>query len=153
MIITFCGHSDFNKCEEYEKQMLELLDRLIKNEPVTFYLGNYGGFDDFAFMCCRRYKETHPNCTLIFVTPYRDQKYLDHHLPVGNSYDEILYPDIEKRPPKLAILYRNMYMVEKSDVVIAYVKFSYGGAYKTYAHAQKKGKTVYNLFLQGNENK
>ena len=121
---------------------MELLCKLVGDEPVIFYLGNYGGFDNFSFSCCRQFKETHPNSTLIFVTPYRAPSYLEHHLPVGGGYDEILYPDIEDRPLKFAILYRNMYMVEKADVIIAHIERSCGGAYKTYKYAQKKGKQI-----------
>ena len=146
MIITFCGHSNFVGSEEYKNKTFALLNKLVGDEPVIFYLGNYGGFDKFAFSCCRSFKETHPNSTLVFVTPYRDQKYLAHHLPVDDEYDEILYPDIENKPLRFAISYRNKYMVEKADVVIAYIDHSFGGAYKTYEYAQKKEKTIYNIF-------
>ena len=127
---------------------MSLLQRLVGDEPVTFYLGNYGGFDNFSFSCCQQFKKQHPNSTLVFVTPYRDQSYLEHHLPVGGGYDEILYPDIEDRPLKFAISYRNMYMVEKADVIIAHIERSCGGAYKTYNYAVKKGKTVYDLLSE-----
>jgi len=146
MIITFCGHSDFKKHEKYRDKMLDLLHELVGDMPVEFYLGNYGDFDNFAFLCCLEFKKSHPDSRLVFVTPYIDQLYLDRHLPLNGEYDEILYPDLENKPLRFAISYRNKYMVEKSDVVIAYIERSFGGAYKTYTLAQKKGKTVYNLF-------
>ena len=43
------------------------------------------------------------------------------------------------------IAYRNKYMVEKADVVIAYVMHDFGGAYATYTYAKRKGKAIFNL--------
>lgn len=61
------------------------------------------------------------------------------------GYDVTLYPEIEDKPPKFAIVYRNRWMVDKADLVIAYVNYRRGGAYKTYAYAKRKGKTVINF--------
>ncbi len=36
-------------------------------------------------------------------------------------------------------------MIEKSDFVIYYVKYTFGGAYKIYSLANKKGKATINL--------
>ena len=145
MIITFCGHSNFIANEEYKNKMMDLLDRLVGDESVTFYLGNYGNFDNFAFLCCRQFKDKHPNSTLTFVTPYIDPAYLENHKPFDGDFDEIVYPDIENRPLRVAILYRNRYMVDNADIVVAYVEREIGGAYKTYEYAQKKGKRIYNI--------
>lgn len=60
-------------------------------------------------------------------------------------YDSIIYPPIENTPPKFAIIKRNEWMVNKSDLIIAYVNRSYGGAYKSFAYAEKKKKTIINL--------
>ena len=60
-------------------------------------------------------------------------------------YDLILYPELENKPKRYAITYRNRYMVEVADYIIAYVTHDWGGAYATYQHAKKKGKTVFNL--------
>ena len=100
MIITFCGHSDFQETEEYRQAMLGLLDSIVGKEQVEFFLGNYGRFDKFALSCCQQFKRKHSESTLIFVTPYRDQGYLERHMPVDGKYDEVLYPNIENRPLK-----------------------------------------------------
>lgn len=31
-------------------------------------------------------------------------------------------------------------MIEKSDYMIAYIKYNFGGAYKTYSYAKKQNK-------------
>lgn len=53
--------------------------------------------------------------------------------------DSILYPPIENVPLRFSILKRNYWMIDNADFVIAYVKYSIGGAFKTleYAKTQK----------------
>ena len=46
---------------------------------------------------------------------------------------------------KLAIIYRNRYMVDEANYVIAYVSHKFGGAYATYQYAKRKKKEIYNV--------
>ena len=144
MVITFCGHADFFETEEHERNLLAFLEKTVRDHPAEMYLGGYGGFDQFAYLCCRKYKETHPNIRLVLVSPYlttgtRSSEYRQA------AYDSVIYPEIEDKPPRVAIVYRNRYMVERADHVIAYVSHAWGGAYKTYRYAQRKGKEIWNL--------
>jgi uncharacterized phage-like protein YoqJ len=139
MIVTFFGHSDFKENDEFEKIILDLLEEKIGDNVAEIYLGGYGNFDAFAYKCCKKYKQNHLNVSLVFVTPY---------LNFENSnlmYDYVIYPEIEDKPLRFAITYRNRYMVEKADLVIAYVEHDWGGAYATYKHAKRKGKEIFNL--------
>ena len=146
MIVSFCGHSDFSPTEENERVMLEILERRVGNTDAEMYLGGYGGFDEFAYKCCRKYKESHRNVSLIFVTPYLSEKYLENKLGYPMvKYDGVVYPDIEDKPVRFAIEYRNKWMAEKSDLVICFIARSYGGAYKTYSYAKRKGKEILNI--------
>ena len=146
MIITFCGHANFCKTEEYEQKMLAFLRETVADQPAELHLGGYGNFDRFAYDCCKKYKKDHPNVSLVLVTPYLTIDYQQNHLKQQETkYDYILYPDIEDKPKRYAIVYRNKYMVEKADYVIAYVQHHRGGAYQTYRYAQRKGKKIFNL--------
>ncbi len=146
MIISFCGHSSFQRNKEYENKILAIFDNIVGDKPVDMFLGGYGGFDSFAYDCCKKYKEKHPNVNLVFVTPYFTIEYQKNRLNYLNSrYDSIIYPEIENVPPKFAIVYRNRYMVEKADYVIACVSRCYGGAYTAYKYAKSKGKEIFNL--------
>ena len=146
MIVTFCGHAHFSKTEECEQKLLSFLEEKVGGRSVDMYLGGYGGFDGFAYDCCKKYKETHPNVSLVFVTPYLTTEYQKNHLSYQKTrYDLILYPEIEDKPLRFAISYRNRYMVEKADYVVAYVSHGFGGAYATYTHAKRKGKMIFNL--------
>ena len=146
MIITFCGHAEFSKTTEYEQKILAFLQEKVGDKPADMYLGGYGGFDSFAYECCKKYKLTHPQISLVLVTPYLTVDYQQKYLRTQEKrYDEILYLGIEDKPKRYAILYRNRYMVEKADFIIAYVSHSWGGAYTTYKHAIRKGKSIFNL--------
>ena len=146
MIVTFCGHADFIPSGEYERRIFDFLEETVGNQVAEMYLGGYGKFDDFAYHCCKKYKDKHPNTTLVFVTPYRSNTYLQNYLASqGKKFDFILYPEIENKLKKYAIIYRNQYMIEKADFVVAYVTHAHGGAYKAYAYALKKEKKVLNL--------
>lgn len=146
MIITFFGHSGFIGTKEYEEKLLSFLEKNVGDNPVQMYLGGYGGFDEFAYSCCKKYKENHPKASLIFVTPYITLEYQKNHLDrLKSLYDIILYPEIEDKPKRFAIYYRNKFMVESADFIITYVVHSYGGAYTAYKIAKRRGKNIFNL--------
>ena len=146
MIITFCGHALFSKSEECEHELLSFLEKIVGDEPADMYLGGYGAFDIFSYECCKKYKKTHPNVSLIFVTPYVIMNNSEERLYFnGRKYDCILYPELEGRPLKYAISYRNRYMVDVADYVIAYIDHDWGGAYQTYKYAKRKKKPLLNL--------
>ena len=126
--------------------MLGLLKDAIGEEDVDFLLGGYGGFDTFAYDCCKLYKKEHPRARLIFVTPYITEDYQRNHLKdAERKFDEIIYPDIENVPKKFAILYRNRYMMECADLVVAYITREFGGAFTSFRYAKKLGKNIVNL--------
>ena len=147
MIITFCGHSTFHNTDEYEQKILSILEEKVADNYADMYLGGYGNFDSFAYLCCKKYQRTHPNVSLVFVTPYLTLEYQKRHLKsLNETYDCIVYPEIEGKPLKFAISYRNRWMIEKSTFVIAYVSEKRGGAYATYRYAKRLGKDIYNLY-------
>lgn len=146
MIVTFCGHSDFIGTKEYEEKLLSVLEKAVGNKPAQMYLGGYGGFDEFAFNCCKKYKENHPEVSLIFVTPYLTLEYQKNNLEYKKAlYYYILYPPIENIPMRFAIIYRNRYMVDSADFIIAYINHTFGGAYRTFKYAVQKNKLISNI--------
>ncbi len=146
MIITFCGHAQYTESEADRQKLLSLLVELIGDRPALLYLGGYGGFDAFARRCGKLYQKTHPNTRLVFVTPYITESYQKNHLNDQKAlYDEILYPGLEDKPLKFAISYRNKWMVEQADYVIAYITHNWGGACQTYKHAKRKKKPLFNI--------
>ena len=150
MTITFCGHASFVARKEYEERMMSILEELIGDGAAELYLGGYGGFDDFAYACAHKYKKINPKVELIYVTPYITEQFQKTHLEEkAEKYDKIIYPAIENIPLRFAIVYRNRYMVDVSEHLICYIKHEWGGAYKAYSYARRKGKSIINLCTDG----
>ena len=123
------------------------MEKRIGDDSVEFLLGGYGGFDSFAYSCCKKYKSTHPSASLIFVTPYISESYQRTHLnEYAEIYDTIIYPPLENVPPKFAIIYRNRYSVEKADVIISYINHKFGGAYAAFQYARSLKKEIFNIY-------
>ena len=113
MIVSFFGHRNFPKSIEYRKKLLDILEYTVGNSEADFYLGNYGNFDRLAVECCKKYQELHPNVSLVFITPYITPGYQNRLAEMNKIYDAIIYPEIEDKPLRFAIPYRNKWMVEK----------------------------------------
>ena len=148
MIISFAGHSSVSQGEK----LCELVkEQIIKNanadDSITFYLGGYGDFDEICARACRELKCAYKSIELVYVMPYitaSEQEKVKEMIEYG-LYDSSIYPPIETVPPKFAITKRNEWMVSNADLIIAFVKHKYGGAYKTLTWAKRKNKKIINL--------
>ena len=143
MIVAFCGHSTYAERAGDRTRVLALIEREAEGEAVEFFLGEYGGFDRFASSLARAYKESHPGTVLSFISPYLDETYLSRR--DVERFDRVIYPEIEETPRKFAISARNRWIAGQADLVIAYVKHEYGGAYAMLRTALAKGKRIFNL--------
>ena len=142
MVIAFCGHSNYISTACDETKMLNIFETEIGDAPCDFFLGGYGGFDEFALKCAKRFKQSHSSVRLILITPYLSTKKLPYS---EHTFDAVVYPELEKIPPKYAISHRNRWIIEKADIVISFVSHQYGGAYAMYSYAKRKNKKIYNL--------
>ena len=106
-----------------------------------FLVGNQGNFDFLAQSVLQTcIKEEFPflryNVVLAYM-PGTDPK----HEPKDSSVT--IYPEgLEKVPPRFAILRRNQWMTDHSDIVICHVTHSWGGAAKAVEYAEKKKKII-----------
>ena len=152
MIVAFCGHSQYVRCNEDEKMILDFLEKRIGDCDCEFFLGEYGDFDHFAYECAKKYQRTHPNAKLVKITPYiparlkHDSIYQDN-----NRFDMILYPDLETVPPRFAIVHRNRWIVKQADMIISYITHRYGGAYTMYRYAKGMKKEIFNIATDQDE--
>ena len=150
MIITFCGHSNCVFSDEEKEKLKQLLIKEIRKNPTCkFYLGGYGDFDSLCLRTLRELKKEFQDIELIFITPYIDKNYSKLEF-AKYHYDDVIFPPLESVPRKFAILKRNEWMVDSADLVIAYVKYSWGGAAKTLEHAKRKKKQIKNLAINNN---
>ncbi|MBQ8389041.1 MAG: hypothetical protein IJX46_08965 [Clostridia bacterium] len=149
MIITFIGHANLVCKDELR---FAIRDAIIKNaeyeDKWVFYCGGYGNFDMMCADICHCIKKEHQNSEIVFITPYMDiadQAKINDMLDRGR-YDSVIYPPIENIPKKFAIVARNRWMIEESDLIVAYVDHNFGGAYNSYKFALRKNKKVINLY-------
>ena len=138
MVCTFFGHKDLSSDIDYV--LHSVLSDLIDNRNVdTFYLGNQGNYDKSVLRVLKKLSNQYPQIKVTVVLAY---------LPTKRNQKincDTLYPDgMENVPLKFAISKRNMWMIEKSDFVVTYVKHQTGNAAKFKEIAEKKGKTVIN---------
>ena len=148
MIITFCGHSNcLFSDEEKEKLKQILIKEITKNPTCKFYLGGYGDFDSLCLQTLRELKKEFQDVELIFITPYIDKNYSKLEF-AKYHYDNVIFPPLESVPRKFAILKRNEWMVDSANLVIAYVKYSWGGAAKTLEYAKRKKVPIINIALK-----
>ena len=127
MKITFCGHGQVSDSVEIMDWLRAVTRDLIKRGGTTFYLGGYGEFDSLAAAVLREQKKMYPQIELILV------------LPLG--YDGTIYPPLESSPPRFAISKRNQWMVDASDVVVAYVLHNWGG-HLAVRQTEKEGNSL-----------
>ena len=135
MVISFFGHADFSSSENVENSIKKLFTKLKKVDKVEFYLSGYGAFSDFAYKKCVEFKNNHHNVKIIFITPYLDSYLENRKDSLRSLYDEIIFPTIENIPKKFAIIKRNEWIVDNSNLIVFYVNRSFGGASKVLTYA------------------
>lgn len=137
-VCTFFGHRDCP--EEIRGELREAVIDLIVNRNVDrFYLGNQGGFDSMVHSVLRELKGAYPQIEYTVVLAYFPEK------PMENWAETMLPEGIETVPRRFAISWRNRWMLENADFVVAYVTHDWGGAAKYAALAEKQGKPVHYL--------
>ncbi len=140
-VCTFFGHRE---CPETIKPRLyACLEDLILHHGVdSFYVGNHGRFDGMVRHVLKELETQYPAVrygVVLSCLPRQEEDHCDTMLPEG----------IENVPPRVAISWRNNWMLERSDYVVCYVTHQWGGAAAFVEKAWKKGKAVINLAEKG----
>ena len=150
-ICCFAGHSDLADTEEIYTRLLSTLENIVSEGSVTeFWVGNYGAFDRLSARAVREIKAKHSDIKSALVVPYLTSGINEYRDELQKDFDDIIIADIPpKTPKKLQIIKCNQYMVKSSQILVCYVKHSFGGAAKTLEYAEKrKDITVINLALE-----
>jgi len=133
--------------EKIRKEIINLME----NEKVTtFLVGEIGGFEQDAYDTVLEVRENYPDIKVILVISKITE--LNEIGADGGDYvmkkkyfDDFIYPDeCAIGHAKWGIVYRNRYIVEHSDFIIAYNRYR-GRAYGFCRAATKKGATVIEL--------
>lgn len=139
-ICTFFGHRD---CPETVKAKLrETIVDLIRNHGADrFYVGHQGRFDAYVRSELKRLKQEYPRINYAVVLAYLPDKRTEY----DDHSDTVLPEGIESVHPHYAISWRNNWMLQRSDHVVAYITHSWGGAYRYASKAMRQHKFVINI--------
>lgn len=142
MTCTFFGH---RKCpKEVVLPLKSTLEDLIEKQNVDmFYVGNQGNFDSTVRKILRQLKPIYPHIDYAVVFAYMPCR---KNTVDGADFSDTIFPcELENTPPKYAIYKRNMWMLNRADYVVTYVRCITGGAAQFKGVAEKKGKKIINL--------
>ena len=148
MILAFVGHSLIPSKEKLKGIVCEQIRCHIANkQTVICYVGGYGDFDAICAEACKELKKEYPEMQIIYVTPYLTLAEQNKIKIMQSCHlcDASIYPPIENAPPKFAITKRNEWMMTNADLIIAYVKRNFGGAYQSLQIAKRRKKEIINI--------
>ena len=135
MICTFFGHR--NSPPTVKPLLRQVIIDLIEHHGVTqFYVGNQGNFDTMARSLLTELEQNYPiryDVVLAYLPKENDLSLDGPHTILPDGFETV--------PPRFAIDRRNRWMLDRSDIVVTYVRYS-GGAAKYKALAERKGKAV-----------
>lgn len=142
----FFGHRHLYDSESsIYKLLINTIEPLIIDSGFTeFLFGGYGAFDALAHRAADELKKSHADIKTVYVQAY----YKPHDAnmeSIQRRYDEVHYPELEEKPPRFAITYRNRAMIDSSEFCIFYVRRDHGGAFDAMQYAKRKGKAMINL--------
>ena len=144
-VCCFFGHKHlYDSVEVLGTAVRKQVEGLIGEGYCEFLFGGYGLFDELCFRVVNDLKRKYPHIKTVYVHAY--YKYNDAmFLEYLKKYDETLYSEIEDKPLKFAISYRNQKMIEASDFCVFYVAGDMGGAYQAMRYARRMEKNSVNL--------
>lgn len=144
----YIGH---NTPPELKLRIRQEVVKLIENEDVdTFLVGEKGGYEIDAYDVVLEVQKQYPKIKIYFVISSvpelnaiganNDGGYIKRR-----GFDDFIYPPkCEFGYKRLAIVYRNRYIIENSDFIIAYNEHE-GKAYEFCKAARSKGVKVIEL--------
>ena len=147
MIITFFGHRSLAETRDLPSRILQAVNDFRKGVAAEFYCGGYGEFDAFCALVCREICASDPRCRVFLIAPYLSEPWQRTYnaFVAQGVYDGVIYPPLERVPPRFAVERRNRWMAARADLVITYVQTSFGGACRAAEFARRLGKPVVNL--------
>lgn len=140
---AFFGHRDWGLEEEKERIKNSISD-LIENYGVAqFYSGGRGNFDNLCSKIVYELKKSYPHIKNTLVFSYIPKKKEEYGLP--EWYDDSVYFLEERVPPRYAIIKTNEKIVDRVDYVLVGIRKHWGGAYRAYEYAKRKGKIILSI--------
>ena len=143
-----CGH---NTPSGLKERIRAEIIKLIKDEDVTeFLVGELGGYEIDAYDTVLEVQKEYPSIRIILVISKITDLHevgapKDTYIPERRSFDDFIFPSkCELGYKKLGIVYRNRYIIENTNFIIAYNQY-HGKAYEFCKQAKNKGVNVIEL--------
>ncbi len=157
LAVSLFGHRIIEDYNTVENKLYELLRIIIQkeNREIEFLVGRNGDFDLMASSVIRKLKKEtgNENVFLTLVLPYETAELRNNTEAFESYYDSIEICEASADCNfKYAIVARNRDMIDRSDIVVVYVKNESGGAYQSLKYAEKNQKRIINLYHPQNEN-
>ena len=147
--VSFFGHRVIENPTAAEQSLEKLLRTLLlEKEYLVFLVGRNGDFDQLVSSTVRRCKRTvrADNSALVWVMHSNTAEYRNNEESFRSYYDEIeLCEAAAGKHFKAAFQIRNRSMVDRSDLVVFFVRQNSGGAWQTMRYAKKLGIPCMNL--------
>ena len=138
-----CGFGHRNVFDNTNVELDNAINTAIQQGCTVFYTGAMGEFDSLFSTAVRKAKRTYPHIKLICVKPYFTNDINTDRDYYTVMYDDVIIPDeLAGVHYKAAIKARNRWMIDNSDIVIAYTIWDYGGTYEAQRYAEKKSKSI-----------
>ena len=150
--VSLFGHRIIEDYQTVEAKLYELLRIIMQRSgELEFLVGRNGDFDLMAASVIRKLKKEtgNENAFLTLVLPYETAELRNNTESFESYYDSIEICDSQNF--KYAIVARNRDMIDRSDMVVVYVKNESGGAYQALKYAEKNQKRIINLYHTQNE--
>lgn len=144
----FSGHREVYQSGVEARLAVEIEKLLQTDNEFHFLTGGMGQFDGMGAGAVRAAKRRHPEkcITITLVLPYMSNRLNTDKEYYQFYYDQIIIPEeLDTAHYKAAIQLRNRWMVDRTDIVIAYILRDFGGALATVRYAQRQGKPIINL--------
>jgi len=142
-MIACCGFGHREVFEKISEQLEAVVLKAIKDDCDVFYTGAMGEFDSLFSSAVRKAKKKYPQIKLICVKPYMTNDVNTNRDYYATMYDDVVIPDeLAGIHYKAAIKARNRWIVDHSDLVVAYTVRDHGGAYEAVRYAQREAKSI-----------
>lgn len=152
LTVAFFGHRQMTDPFRVEENLMKLIKKLLEeHEFVEFLVGREGDFDLLAAAVVRRVNNNldYGNCALTLILPYIRADYLNNIKNYEVYYDDIdICDEAANAHFKAAIPIRNRNMADRADLIVCCIEHESGGAWTAVKYAQKRGKTICNLFTE-----
>ena len=133
----------------FRKKTRDIIKQALDAGYDTFYCGGAKGFDLFAAEILLSFKNEY-DFRLVTVLPYRaqassfsDEWRVKYFAALCASHETVL---LSEEYHVRCFAERNQYMVDRSELVIAFCDGKSGGTLNTIRYARRNGKAVCNIF-------